>query len=162
MLRRLLRSLGWCRSPEVDRFFDTLNRTDFDGVDDYGRTPLHYAALGGLTDHLASLLEDRQADINLPDRAGWTALHFAASSRSTACVLLLLEQGAQVDPCDAHGNTPLWRAVFASEGEGDVIAVLRAAGADPFIPNNHGVSPLQLARSIDNYPIAHHFADLPE
>ena len=162
MLRRLLHLIGVRRPRKDERFFETLNETEFDGVDEYGRTPLHYAALGGLVDHLASLLHARGEDIDLPDRAGWTPLHFAASASSAACVGLLLERGAHVDPKDEHGNTPLGRAVFASKGEGDVIALFRAAGADPCTPNNHGVSPLQLARTIANYPIAQHFADLPE
>jgi hypothetical protein len=38
--------------------------------------------------------------------------------------------------------------------------VLRAAGADPNIANQHGTSPLQLAERIGNYDVAKHFADL--
>ena len=71
-----------------------------------------------------------------------------------------LRFGANPDLRDAHGNTALFRAVFASRGEGGVIQLLRKAGADPTARNASGVSPLSLARTIANNPVAVHFADL--
>ena len=62
---------------------------------------------------------------------------------------------------EMHGNTALGTAVFNSRGRGEVIAQLRAAGADPSACNNHGVSPLALARTIANYNVAQFFADIP-
>ena len=68
---------------------------------------------------------------------------------------------ADVDAVDAHGNTPLGRAVFNSGEDGAVIAALRKAGADPTLPNASGVSPVSLARTIGNHDVAKFFADLP-
>ncbi len=73
---------------------------------------------------------------------------------------MLLRAGARVDLPDGNGNTPLWRAVFASEGRGELIRLLRDAGADPFRPNLHGRTPLGLARLIGNYDVEQHFAEL--
>jgi hypothetical protein len=61
---------------------------------------------------------------------------------------------------DSLGNTPLWRATFESRGRGEVIRLLRAAGADPWHANRSGVSPVALARAISNYDVAQFYADL--
>jgi uncharacterized protein len=74
----------------------------------------------------------------------------------------LLDAGALVDPRDSYGNTPLFRAVFNSSGNGDVIKLLRGAGADPYAKNASGISPLKLARTISNYDVRQFFCDLPE
>ena len=129
-------------------------------VDEQGRTLLHFAAGDMRPERIAELLA-AGADVNAQDDNGWTALHFAAQARAPACVALLLEAGADPSRQDADGNTPLWRAVYWSGGVGDVIRQLRDAGADPFTENQHGVSPVSLARTIDNHDVAQFFADLP-
>ncbi len=131
------------------------------GIDEYGRTALHYAAVDGDNIRLEELLR-AGADPNAQDDNGWTALHFAAQARALSCVQALLQAGAAVDLRDSHGNTALSTAVFKSRGDGAIIAVLRKAGADPRAANNHGVSPVRLARTIANYDIAQFFSDIPE
>ena len=120
---------------------------------------LHYAAASGNAVEVR-LLVDRGADVNAQDANGWSPLHFAAQASSGECTDVLLRAGANATLKDSHGNTALFRAVFASNGEGEVIKLLRTAGADPYATNSHGVSPLSLARSIANFNIAIHFADL--
>jgi hypothetical protein len=149
-------------SAEDASLLESLHRETFQGRDEFGRTSAHYAALGNLADHLAQLLDQDSTALDAQDAAGWTPLHFAASNNAAECVRLLLDRGAKVDIQDAHGNSPLWRATFASQGNGTVIAALRAAGADPRLINRHGVSPVGLARTIDNYPIAQFFTDVTE
>jgi len=134
-------------------------RTPRPGLDEYGRTPLHYAADRG--DHaLAGELIAAGADASLADDDGWTPLHFAVQAHSPPLVQLLLQAGAPVDPPDSNGNTPLWRAVMDSQGRGEVIQALRAAGADPHYVNAHGISPVSLARDIGNFDVRRFFADL--
>jgi uncharacterized protein len=130
------------------------------GVDRAGRTPLHYAAGDGDPARVRELL-DSGMDAGAADDDGWTPLHFAAQSNATDVAAILLQAGAPVDPRDSHGNTPLWKAVFNSRGVGDVIKLLRAHGADPYVPNAHGNSPLKLARTIANYDVRQFFSDLP-
>jgi ankyrin repeat protein len=67
---------------------------------------------------------------------------------------ILLRAGARVDAQDTRGNTPLWRAVFESRGRGDTIQALLAAGANPDLPNQSGVTPGQLAERIANFDVA--------
>jgi ankyrin repeat protein len=135
-------------------------RHDRPGVDRYGRAPLHYAALEGRGSDVIMLLE-AGADAGAADDDGWTPLHAAAQGGHAHVLELLLGAGAAVDARDSYGNTPLFRAVFTSNGDGTLIGVLRRAGADPHLHNNHGVSPVSLARTIANYDVAQFFADLP-
>jgi ankyrin repeat protein len=48
----------------------------------------------------------------------------------------------------AQTHSPLSKAVFYSHGRGELIHLLRGAGADPRHENRHGVSPLALALTI--------------
>jgi ankyrin repeat protein len=130
------------------------------GVDHLGRTELHYAACEGDVAKAQALLA-AGAQVNLPDDNGWTPLHFAAQAHSVAAADALLAAGASVDLRDSHGNTPLSKAVFNSQGRGDLIALLRRHGADAYIANAHGVSPVTLARTTGNFDVKQFFSDLP-
>ena len=130
------------------------------GVDTYGRTPLHYAAGDGNEARCRELLA-AGADPNAQDDNGWAPLHFAAQASSAPVTAVLLGAFANPELRDGQGNTPLSRAVVSSRGEGSVITLLRSAGADPGACNNHGVSPVTLARTIGNFNVAQFFADLP-
>jgi uncharacterized protein len=127
--------------------------------DRQGRTSLHYAAGDGNSGEVRRLLE-AGADANHQDADGWSPLHFAAQVSSPECTDALLQSGANPSLEDSHGNTALFRAVFASQGEGEIILLLRRAGANPTKRNAHGMSPVALARTIANYDTAAHFADL--
>src|SRR5262249_26848866 len=135
-------------------------RKDRPGVDRYGRTDLHHACVDGDAGRVAELLADG-FDPGAADDDGRTPLHAAVQAWSLPCCIALLEAGAPVDATDAHGNTPLANAVFESRGRGELIKLLRDRGADPMRPNNHGVSPLKLARTIANFDVRQFFADLP-
>jgi uncharacterized protein len=129
-------------------------------LDREGRSLLHYAAMA---DRSAEAEERLAAgdDPNLGDRRGFTPLHLAAQEGSVETARMLLDHGAEVDPVNIFGNTPLSVAVFNSRGRGDLIALLRERGADPFRANNYGQTPVGLARLIRNYDAAQFFADVP-
>jgi len=98
---------------------------------------------------------------NAQDDDGRTPLHFACQEGSAEIVRALIAAGAMVDTRESYGKTPLSTAVFNSRGDGTVIALLRAAGADPQVANDSGVTPRSLARSSGNFDVAQFFADLP-
>jgi len=100
------------------------------------------------------------ADPNAQDDNGWSPLHFAAQAVSAPVTVALLEGGADIAIRDRFGNSPLFRAVFCSRGDGSVIQLLRSAGADPRAPNSSGVTPVALARTIANYDVAQFFFDI--
>jgi ankyrin repeat protein len=124
-----------------------------------GRTELHHAIIDGQLEQVRSLL-DGGADANAHDKTGWTSLHFAAQRFALEIATLLIQHGADVEAQDAYGGTPLFRAVFESRGRGEMIDLLRRAGADSKRQNSRGVSPLSLARTIGNYDVAQFFSDL--
>jgi len=125
-----------------------------------GRIELHYSSASGNAEAVRDHLRGR-ANPNAADDNGWSPLHFAAQANSEAVALLLLLAGAEVNAQDSNGNTPLSTAVFSSRGDGELIQLLRASGADPFLKNNYDVSAVSLARSIANHDVAQHFIDLP-
>jgi uncharacterized protein len=136
-------------------------REDRAGFDRAGRTALHYAAGDDDVATVQRLINDG-LDTAVTDDDGWTPLHFAAQGNAASAARVLLSAGAPVDARDSHGNTPLFRAVINSRGNGELIALLRANGADPFAENDAGVSSHKLAWTITNFDVRQFFSDLPE
>ncbi|TJX51567.1 MAG: ankyrin repeat domain-containing protein [Mesorhizobium sp.] len=106
---------------------------------------------------LAQRLLESGVDPNAIDRAGWSALHFAAQNCDGDLVRMLIRAGVALEPRDANGNSPLWRAVMSYRGGAEAITPLLDAGADPDAANVHGVSPRSLAVTIANYDTAKFF-----
>ncbi|MDC9824318.1 ankyrin repeat domain-containing protein [Devosia sp. ZB163] len=127
-----------------------------DAEDRQGRTALFYSVQRGNVLVVSALIA-AGVQVNVKDRNGETPLHFAAREQHPEIVDLLLVAGAEIDPVDRHGNTPLFRAVFDSRGRGAVIKQLLDAGADWSLSNLHGVSPLELAKSIANHDVVQFF-----
>jgi ankyrin repeat protein len=83
------------------------------------------------------------ADVNaINNGQRWTPLAFAARDGKADICKVLLDSGAQVDPVDIFGNTPLWRAAMTKKRE--VAQLLIARGANPDHANKRGVSPRTL------------------
>ena len=126
------------------------------GVDEYGRTDLHYAALENNIDKVR-LLINSDADTNAIDDDGFSALHYAVQENHKEVVKMLLENGAIVDAKDSYGNTPLMRALDScyaamatNKAEpGAIIEILLLAGADPNSVNNYGVKVIDSALDCD-------------
>ena len=132
------------------------NSKDLNILDRYGRTPLTNATIDGKIELVETLIEYK-ADIDSKDNDERTALHFAAQEYQIGIVKLLLENGVTVDTRDNNGNTPLSDAVFYSEGRGEIIELLLNYGADKKLKNDYDVSPIELAKSIDNYNVKQFF-----
>ncbi|MNE77207.1 Ankyrin repeats (3 copies) [compost metagenome] len=79
-------------------------------------------------------------------------MHYAVQNFLIKITEMLLEK-SNVNAIDNYGNTVIWRAVFASEGRGEIIKLLLSKGADPNIKNNSNVSAMDLANTIANYNV---------
>ena len=117
------------------------------GVDEYGRIPLHYAALEGHLETLDQLL-DSGSPVDAQDDNGWTALHFAAQDGHPKIVEELLKRGANPNLLNSHGNGPIWVGMMDARGDFTIVKMLLAAGADPDRKNAHGRSPRDVAESL--------------
>ncbi|WP_298330468.1 ankyrin repeat domain-containing protein [Asticcacaulis sp.] len=119
-------------------------------TDSLGRNALIDAVIVGDGEKVGARLREN-TDVNHSDRSGWTALHFSAQNNDRVIAQMLIDAGACIDLRDLHGNTALFRAVFAYRNGDECISILLEAGADPDILNEHGVSPRSLAGTMANY-----------
>jgi uncharacterized protein len=131
-------------------------------IDQRPRTPLQEAIAWRDPQRVqAALVPD--VDLEERGRLGRTALHQAAATGVPEYVRLLLDRGAQIDPRDDAGNTPLMCAVLLAEpgdrAAAEIVGLLLTHGADPAAANQAGATPQSFARAEGSDPaIAEQFA----
>lgn len=91
--------------------------------------------------------------------SGYTALHYCAQEGKVDFAKVLVEKGADLNIKDVYGNTPLFKAVFFSKGDTELIDLLLINGADPDVKNNAGVSPRMLAGNIGSFDVTSCFGE---
>ena len=115
-------------------------------VDEYGRTPLDYAAWYTGNPAIIRTLLDAGAEVNARNESGWTPLHYAAwYTKNPAIIRTLLDAGAEVNARNESGWTPLHNAAAVNDNP-VVIAVLLDAGAEVNARNESGWTPWDLAQ----------------
>ncbi|XP_046487171.1 poly [ADP-ribose] polymerase tankyrase isoform X1 [Neodiprion pinetum] len=122
---------------------DNINCRDAQGRNS---TPLHLAA-GYNNLEVAEFLLERGADVNAQDKGGLIPLHNASSYGHLDIAALLIKYNTVVNATDKWGFTPLHEA--AQKGRTQLCALLLAHGADPFLKNQEGQSPVDLASADD-------------
>uniref|UniRef100_A0ABD2WCZ9 Poly [ADP-ribose] polymerase n=1 Tax=Trichogramma kaykai TaxID=54128 RepID=A0ABD2WCZ9_9HYME len=122
---------------------DNINCRDAQGRNS---TPLHLAA-GYNNLEVAEFLLERGADVNAQDKGGLIPLHNASSYGHLDIAALLIKYNTVVNATDKWGFTPLHEA--AQKGRTQLCALLLAHGADPFLKNQEGQSPVDLANADD-------------
>uniref|UniRef100_A0A0E0QN15 Serine/threonine-protein kinase BSK1-like TPR repeats domain-containing protein n=1 Tax=Oryza rufipogon TaxID=4529 RepID=A0A0E0QN15_ORYRU len=106
-------------------------------------SPLHAAAGKGHCEIVELLLS---RGIGIPDKVfnlDDTPLNMAISSKSLECVKLLIQAGADVNFRDSNGATYVMMA--ANYGFSGIMKCLLDAGANPNIPDQFGVFPIEVA-----------------
>lgn len=87
---------------------------------------------------LQTLLKKPITNLQALEANGTTLLHAAAEQTESIIVALLLAHGTEINAQDAHGNTPLQRALQTKPRNHQVIACLLSNCARIDIPNNNG------------------------
>ncbi|KAJ0080774.1 hypothetical protein Patl1_10332 [Pistacia atlantica] len=127
-----------------------------DGEDDGGNikpeVSLMYLANERDLEGINELL-DSGIDVNFRDIDDRTALHVAACQGFTEVVELLLQRGADVDPKDRWGSSPLSDAIYYKNH--DVIQLLEKHGAKSLMAPMH----VNHAREVPEYEIDAHELD---
>lgn len=119
--------------------------------DEFGRTPLHDAALAGKIDAAAKLLA-AGADPNAVDAYQTTPLHLACRGAHLEMVCELVEAGASVNAINAAGSTPLHEAALS--GDPQIVQFLLLHGANRLARDRHGMTAGDVAAARHNDRIA--------
>ncbi|MGD0503025.1 MAG: ankyrin repeat domain-containing protein [Steroidobacteraceae bacterium] len=114
-------------------------------TDEFGRSPLSFAAQRGQFGAAAALI-DLGADVRTTDRFGTTALMLAAQQTEPALVELLLAHGADSQPLDAEKRTALFYAARADRPA--AVQLLLRAGALPGARDERGYTALDAALTV--------------
>ena len=117
-------------------------------AEDYGMTPLHWAARAGSM-ACAEMLLARGAGVNALNKARRTPLQLAAEADQAEMIRLLARHGADLDTQDRKGRTPLHRATY--EGRAAAAEALLEMGADPTVLNKSGRTAFEIARKGAKY-----------
>jgi ankyrin repeat protein len=116
---------------------------DSDTKDDYGQTPLSWAAENG-HEAVVKLLVEKGAELESKDYFGRTPLLWAAENGHEAVVKLLVEKGAELESKDCNARTTLSWA--AGNGHEAVVKLLVEKGAElESKANYYGRTPLSWA-----------------
>ena len=122
-----------------------------------GGNALHHRTAFNPHIDVVKLLLDAGADINSVDYRGMTPLHLASVYGCHEVVKILLERGAAPNMVDHdYGRTPLHDAlVYGNIAEPNfvespdsirVVNALLEGGADPFIPDKEGWTPMRIIK----------------
>ncbi|MEG9862615.1 MAG: ankyrin repeat domain-containing protein [Parvularculales bacterium] len=122
---------------EIERGEDIVAR------DEYGATPLHWAAAWSSTE-IVKLMLEHGADITSRDRYGSTPLFRAAGNNGSAVLNLLIEHGANINARNKEGSTPLHMA--ARIGSPAVVEFLLNHGAHGAAQDKWGSTPFDYAQ----------------
>jgi ankyrin repeat protein len=112
-----------------------------------GMTPLHLAlelSASSLTSHALQLMRDVKARIDIPDREGRTAFHYAIRYNNGSAADYMIKNYTSLGPSfwDVEGNTPLHEAVAREQHSSWIIELLLKNKFSPMVPNGEGKTAL--------------------
>jgi len=110
-------------------------------------TSLHYASYIGIDALVAALIKAKSCDINQLDHSGYTPLMLAIIHKNHGALRILLTCNG-VDPNKPDNHTPLWWA--CTYGDEEMVKLLIQGGANPYQPDNNGLTPLMIASRSGN------------
>jgi len=79
------------------------------------------------------------------------AIHFAVEENNVLMLKYLISKGADIDPVDADGNTPLLIALKYGKCNAGIVKLLINSGADVYVNSEEGYDPLHYATECRNF-----------
>ncbi|KAK6944434.1 Palmitoyltransferase, DHHC domain [Dillenia turbinata] len=119
-----------------------------------GYQTTHVAAQYGQTAFLYHILTKWNADPDVPDNDGRSALHWAAYKGFADCIRLLLFLDAYRGRQDKEGCTPLHWAAIRGNLEACTVLVQAGKKEDLLMTDNTGLTPAQLAADKNHRQVA--------
>ena len=102
---------SWSSKSDAQHIFACVTPDDSHSIsaqDSLGRTMLHLASQRGNVPLIQSLLKlPFKIEIDLLDKKGQTALHYAVHSKRVDTISTLIAAGANIHAVDSQGKTPL-------------------------------------------------------
>jgi len=136
---------------------------DHTACNELGKPPLHLAVdLDGVGEIWFSEIIELLAhvDVNVTDKRGKTAVHFAAKVGCRESISLLIQQGVDVDITDHDGRTALH--VASSSGKTEIADILLRNHANIGIADEGGFTALHLAVQAGSVGIVQRIFQLAE
>jgi len=140
------------RHENISQVLDLIDEhKGINSKDEYGQTALMIAVSRQYASVVAALLNARRpkVDVNLSKESGFTALFYAVEKGTPSILQALLRRGAdpnaQVMQEGSRGNTPLHIACLLEKVKH--AELLLEYGAQPFVYNQHGQTPLSMLPS---------------
>jgi ankyrin repeat protein len=133
--------------------------------DDTGKTALHYAAEGGCTSIVNTLLESPFINVSLKENDGKTALHYATATGVPAITEALIAHGASIQETDNTGKTIIDQMTYLSQNRNNgtdaaIMATLTTATPNPDLVEFHAQTPApDVARPTPQRPPAQNELD---
>ena len=127
------------------------NNADINLLMDVVERPPLYSAMANNHKLVAEELLQKKADVNITDKGGYQALHWAlecdrprlADSNPTVFTEKILEKACNIDHQDNQGKTPLYRTVCYQAPK--LVQLLLAKKAKPNIFNKEEITPLYIS-----------------
>ena len=114
--------------------------------DIYGRIPLHYACLKGRVEMAQALIAADPSTVDQLDHDNFTPLIHSITRHQIACVHLLLDRQARIDPISESDHIPLNLA--CQYGAAEIATLLLQRGAK-LLPDAEGLYPQHLVARSD-------------
>lgn len=134
------------RCSDVDSLRQYISEGMGNLKDGQNRTALIHAVIENNIEVLQLLIEN-EVLLDIQERNGFTALHYAVEYQNQEAFKLLISAGANANTTDYYGNSPLWTAVFKRSNNHYFIEQLIKLGVDPEHINKAGRSPLDMAET---------------
>ncbi len=136
------------RNDNEETITSALENIDIHIVNGRNENLLHTAI--AYKPEIASILIDRNVDVNHHDEKGETPLHYCAAYGYYEIALKIIRNGANINIKDKFGNNPIWVAAFNARGKYDIVKLFKMNGGDAANKNNFGSSAIDFANQIND------------